>query len=54
MPTKKTEPAKRVGFFANLPRSVVAKINRRVNEKTPQWKVIVNAINATEPKRKKK
>lgn len=51
---KTTKPAKRIGFFANLPWSTISDINARVTPKKKQWQVIVDAIKATKPKRAKK
>lgn len=53
IPSKKN-PDKQIGFFANLPISTVAKIRARTTKTYPQWKVIADAINATEPKPAKK
>ncbi len=53
LPPTKKNPNKQMGFFANLPVSTIEKIRARTTPECPQWKVISDAINATQPKKAK-
>lgn len=50
----KRNPDQKAGFFTNLPLATIAKIRARTTKTHPQWKVIDDAIKATEPKPAKK
>ncbi len=42
--TNKKTPAKRAGFFCELPLSTIAKIKSRSSATKPQWQVIQEAV----------
>ncbi len=45
--TNKKTPAKRAGFFCELPVSTIAKIKSRSSATKPQWQVIQEAVDIT-------